>query len=403
MKKIHAAALFVSLLVSAFVGAEQGGLVSAQFSSFVTITADGTVDPVDAPIQWVGDVYTLTGDLSRIKVDRNNVILDGNGHTCWGGGRETVILDDVRNVVIKNLTVAGGKIGIYLNRCFNITVSGSNITGTSVILPQFEATGGVYVVGGSNQFISGNYIADNVVGVFLVDDVVHTRVVDNDIVDNGQGISLWESSFNFVYGNNFVNNSRQVRDAGADFPAIVAISMNSWDDGSVGNFWSDYSGSDADGDGVGDRPYVVYTDNRDYFPLVAPLVRELPFPPSVSVLSPTNGSSVSASVPLDFSVDKQVAWMGYSLDGQDNVTVAGNGTLSGLPDGVHMLTVYANDTFGFTGASETVTFTVDTPEPFPTTLVISAVVVAVVVCAGLLLYFTKFKKKTVAQGSEGQA
>jgi hypothetical protein len=98
----------------------------------------------------------------------------------------------------------------------------------------------------------------------------------------------------------------------------------------------------------------------------------------------------NASVPLDFSVDKQVTWIGYSLDGKDNVTVTGNITLSGLSDGVHTLTVYANDTFGFTGASETVTFTVAT---FPTTLVMAAAVVValvtVVAVIGVLVYLRK--------------
>jgi parallel beta-helix repeat protein len=384
------AALLLVLLFSAMVGTQQDGFASAQSYETVTITADGTVDPVDAPIQRTTDFYAITGDLSRIKVDRDNVILDGDGHTCWGGGGATVILDNVRNVVIKNLTVVGGEIGIYLKNCFNATISDSNITETSVILPQFQATGGVYVGGGSNQIISGSYIADNVVGIFLAGDVFHTHIMDNDIVDNWQGVSLWEASFNFVYGNNFVNNSRQVRDAGADDPAYVGVSMNSWDNGSKGNFWSDYSGNDADGNGLGDKPYFVYTDNRDNFPLMSPLVREPPVPPSVSVVNPTNVTYNNASVPLDFSVDKQVTWIGYSLDGKDNVTVTGNITLSGLSDGVHTLTVYANDTFGFTGASETVTFTVAT---FPTTLVMAAAVVValvtVVAVIGVLVYLRK--------------
>jgi hypothetical protein len=49
--------------------------------------------------------------------------------------------------------------------------------------------------------------------------------------------------------------------------------------------------------------------------------------------------------------------MGYSLDGQDNVTVTGNATLSGLSSGLHNVTVYANDTAGNMGVSETIKFT----------------------------------------------
>jgi hypothetical protein len=99
---------------------------------------------------------------------------------------------------------------------------------------------------------------------------------------------------------------------------------------------------------------------------------------------------------LLFTVDKLVNWTGYSLDGKDNVTVAGNFTLSGLLAGVHNITVYARVDNGNIGASETITFTIDTlpePEPFPTTAVAAASgASAVLVVAGLLVYLKKRKK-----------
>ncbi len=55
--------------------------------------------------------------------------------------------------------------------------------------------------------------------------------------------------------------------------------------------------------------------------------------------------------------------MGYSLDGEMNVTIAGNTTLTGVLDGSHHIVVYANDTAGNMGASGTVYFTVDTTSP----------------------------------------
>ena len=61
--------------------------------------------------------------------------------------------------------------------------------------------------------------------------------------------------------------------------------------------------------------------------------------------------------------------MGYSLDGQGNVTVAGNDTLPDLPHGTHTLTIFANDTEGNMGASETVFFEIAFPptlSPTPT-------------------------------------
>jgi hypothetical protein len=69
------------------------------------------------------------------------------------------------------------------------------------------------------------------------------------------------------------------------------------------------------------------------------------------------------------------------------VTIPGNTTLNGLTDGSHSLVVYANDTAGNVGASETVTFGV-----FLTTLVVAVLIASVaVVGIGLLIYFKKRK------------
>ncbi|PVX27020.1 MAG: hypothetical protein CW716_04445 [Candidatus Bathyarchaeum sp.] len=84
-------------------------------------------------------------------------------------------------------------------------------------------------------------------------------------------------------------------------------------------------------------------------------------PPAVTVLSPTNTTYTSNDVPLDFTVDEPTDWICYSLDGQSNITINGNTTLTGLTEGQHFLVVYANDTSGNTGASNTKYFTVELP------------------------------------------
>jgi hypothetical protein len=113
-------------------------------------------------------------------------------------------------------------------------------------------------------------------------------------------------------------------------------------------------------------------------------------PPNVSVASPENKTYNMFDVPLNFTVNDQVSQITYSLDGQENVTIAGNTTLTDLPDGEHNVTVYAQDMAGNVGASEAVTFTIDTPEPFPTTPVAAvSIALAVAVGVGLLVYFKK--------------
>ena len=84
--------------------------------------------------------------------------------------------------------------------------------------------------------------------------------------------------------------------------------------------------------------------------------------PTVSFLSFENRTFETSTVPLNFTVDQPVSKVTYCLDGQANVTISGNTTLTGLPDGDHNVTVYATDEPGNTGASETMYFTILTSQ-----------------------------------------
>ena len=114
-------------------------------------------------------------------------------------------------------------------------------------------------------------------------------------------------------------------------------------------------------------------------------------PPTISILSLENVSYPIGNLSLTFTVSEPTSWIGYSLDGQENVTVAGNAVLSGLFLGSHYLTVYANDTAGSTGASETICFRIETP--FLTTLVVAVAIVACVFGFGLIVNLVAGKKK----------
>jgi N-acetylneuraminic acid mutarotase len=116
-------------------------------------------------------------------------------------------------------------------------------------------------------------------------------------------------------------------------------------------------------------------------------------PPEIGISSPQNTAYVSGNVSLNFTVNKPADWLGFSLDCQENVTVTGNATLANLHSGQHNVTVYANDTYGNTAASETTIFTVDEPASFPTTEAAAAVSGAsvAVACIGVLLYLRKRK------------
>ena len=110
-------------------------------------------------------------------------------------------------------------------------------------------------------------------------------------------------------------------------------------------------------------------------------------PPSILSLSVENKTYYTSDVPLDLTVNEPVSQISYSLDGQDNVTIAGNTTLTGLSDGEHNVTVYAQDIAGNIGASETICFSIQ--EPFPTTIGATASASAAIIGIGLLVYFRK--------------
>jgi N-acetylneuraminic acid mutarotase len=155
---------------------------------------------------------------------------------------------------------------------------------------------------------------------------------------------------------------------------------------------------------VNDKLYVIggYTIEKgvsSFFPSTQPsAVNEeyTPFgygtvPPAVAVISPENKMYDANNVSLILTVNKPALWMGFSLDGQETVTITSNTTIVGLANGLHNVTVYSNDTFGNAGTSKTIPFTIAQPEPFPTALVAIGVVSAAVIGIGLLVYFKKRK------------
>jgi nitrous oxidase accessory protein len=152
-----------------------------------------------------------------------------------------------------------------------------------------DNTYGIDVVGSHNH-LSSNTIVNNTYGVIL--DMAHdTLVIGNDITRNsGYGLYIIRKSSNNTvtentiqlnpigallrrdvgesnrfYHNNFVNNTIQV---------LSFHTSSLWDADGAGNYWSDYHGADADGDGIGDAPYVTDATNQDRYPLMHPWARQ---------------------------------------------------------------------------------------------------------------------------------
>jgi hypothetical protein len=120
------------------------------------------------------------------------------------------------------------------------------------------------------------------------------------------------------------------------------------------------------------------------------------YPPMVSNLSLENKTYSQKDLPLNFTTDQSTSWIGCSLDGKENVTIAGNTTIASLSNGPHTITVYTNDTVGNMGTSQTVNFDISLL-PWLTSLsyvIVGVVSIIAVVTVVLLLRIKGGKKES---------
>jgi parallel beta-helix repeat protein len=192
---------------------------------------------------------------------RNSVI----NNTCSGGG---LTLYGSNNTISGN-SMTNCESGLYLGSQCN----GNTISDNRIINNTWGITGGSgYGTWSFNNTYSRNVISNNDCGLALYhaqDNILWGNV----IADNGNSGSFFHygvllisgesPSNNLFFHNNFVNNTPQVD---------VSIDANSWDAGNQvgGNYWSDYTGQDLDGNGVGDTPYEIDDRNIDHYPLMTP-------------------------------------------------------------------------------------------------------------------------------------
>ena len=194
-----------------------------------------------------GAGINLRGSSSNNTISGNIIINnEGNG----------VIFHGEDNKLFGNTITNNGNYGILLYFSHNNTIYGNNITANEL---------GIYLYGSTYNNISGNSLTTNIEAGLWFFGSSHNNIVSNNVTDNQ--ISMhFEVQFlnNTIYHNNFINNDIQF------FPDIGSVS--SWDNGVEGNYWSNYNGTDDNGDGIGDTPYVIAESNQDNYPLIEPVI-----------------------------------------------------------------------------------------------------------------------------------
>ena len=115
----------------------------------------------------------------------------------------------------------------------------------------------------SNNIMIRNTAKRNFNGLEVSRGCQFNAVYGNNASENSHGIRLNENRNNLIFGNNFFNN---------DINAYENTSLNIWNT-TTGNYYSDYRGKDANGDGIGDQPYSLpgpESKSFDYRPLIRP-------------------------------------------------------------------------------------------------------------------------------------
>lgn len=184
-------------------------------------------------------MYTLAGNLTQkyaIKIQCSNIVFDGAGYIINGTATSYAGFSNVgislKNVTVKNVTVSGfWDAHLLLQGCFNCSVSRSGASTIRVIESTFNTI--------SESIISGYYAGSGYnYTKFLVRFSNSNAIFRNNI--SGY-IDIGSCNSNTFFENNFFA-CKLHGDNDANF----------WDNGSVGNYWTDYSEKYPNAPQIGD-------------------------------------------------------------------------------------------------------------------------------------------------------
>ncbi|MBU2565239.1 MAG: right-handed parallel beta-helix repeat-containing protein, partial [Candidatus Thermoplasmatota archaeon] len=217
---------------------------------------------------------------------------------------------------ITNCNLYNNKNGVYLD-----SHSNNNVVSSCII--HINSNYGLHIsCSSNNNTIAYCNITENInKGVYI------------------QYFSSYPSNYNMFHHNNFINNSQNAYDPHTNY----------WDDGFVGNYWSDYTSIDADSNGIGDTPYNISgVGNQDKYPLMEPWGEAVINPSPIPVMLNNPTSITANSITLTWTQNHDDDFARYEIyqSTSDGVlgtliwTITSNITISYNVTGLSMGTTY---------------------------------------------------------------
>ncbi len=184
----------------------------------------------------------------QVAYSENNTIKDNECSNGWYGLR----LLSSEGCTVKGNTFRNHTEGMTLSDASYNVIKGNQIDNNSYNLKLVSFS--------DDNLIENNMIETSRIGPgMVVDDSSRNEITGNTFTDNTRYAIEMDtfSNNNVVHHNTFIDNGN-----GSEQQCYDNSGANAWDNGTEGNWWSDYFGLDGDGDGVGDTPYDIDNPNH---------------------------------------------------------------------------------------------------------------------------------------------